>query len=551
MTWSPDTSTASVFVTLVLQGIIGSVVYILFECFRGQREIFWPKRRTKPHRCPAEDPSLTVFGWTWCVLRRSDEETLQLVGTDGFVLLRYLRMCTRVCLGCGAFACALLLPVYATGFGDDDTIGISRLTMANITAGGTRLWAPFFCTWIFTLVLLYALYKEYEHFVHLRHQFLAKGDVDMPVQHLYSVVAENIPKEYQTSAKLFALFESLFPGEVASAQVGIADKLIVAAHAERAILVAKLEQAVAQYEASDREDKPMLSLKGGEVVMCRGEEEVEAIPYYLKEVQRLNTRLQALKEQAKECGAGTTASADRLVVNATTPGPNTGHSTVYYSAPTSPNEDNENENDETRLFTEDIESAPKAAEPGSAKDSTKTESKKTDKKAKSGCCGGTDEDEEEEKITVDDIAGTGFVTFRSKCTQMTASQVDTLSSEFPTLRAFAAPTPSNLIWFNVPASLDYIRFASLMTKIAYYAGLLFWTVILAFISAISSLSNLEKYLPFLKDLDPVSYALLEGQLPVIALIVFIALLPVIFTAVSTYIERRKTVVEVKMEVFTW
>ena len=65
------------------------------------------------------------------------------------------------------------------------------------------------------------------------------------------------------------------------------------------------------------------------------------------------------------------------------------------------------------------------------------------------------------------------------------------------------------------------------------------------------MSNLQKYLPFLADLDPVSYALLQGQLPVIALIVFISLLPLIFSSVATYIERRKTVTEVSMEVFTW
>ena len=533
MTWTPDTATAGVFATLLLQGIIGVVVYFLFECSRGQMEIFWPKRRTRSHRCPKEDPSLSPFGWACSAWNISDDETLHLVGTDGFVLLRFLRLCAKVCLTCGAFACILLLPVYATAFGDDDVVGISRLTMANITAGGDRLWAPFFCTWIFTLVLLYFLYKEYEYFVHLRHEFFLKGDPDLSTQHLYSVVAENIPKEHQTSEKLYALFENLFPGQVVSAQMGVRDSLITKANQERAVFVAKLEQAVAQFEASDREDKPMVSLKAGKVVMCRGEEEVEAIPYYLQEVQRLNVRIAELKAQLKHCGAGTTASADRLILGSPAPGESQTNRTSDSFSPPAALTDAASDPRHGSFVSEDIETPTKTSAFSNKEESTPT---------------GADE---EETLTAEDVAGTGFITFRTKCAQMTASQITTLSSDYPTLQALPATNPQDIIWANIPASLDYIRAASLITKIALYTGVLFWAVILAFISAISSLSNLQKYLPFLADLDPVSYALLQGQLPVIALIVFISLLPLIFSSVATYIEKRKTVTEVNMEVFTW
>ncbi len=61
------------------------------------------------------------------------------------------------------------------------------------------------------------------------------------------------------------------------------------------------------------------------------------------------------------------------------------------------------------------------------------------------------------------------------------------------------------------------------------SGLLFWGVVMAFIAAVSNLSNLATYLPFLNDLDSVSYAVLEGQLPVILLIVFMMLIPMIMT----------------------
>jgi hypothetical protein len=104
---------------------------------------------------------------------------------------------------------------------------------------------------------------------------------------------------------------------------------------------------------------------------------------------------------------------------------------------------------------------------------------------------------------------------------------------------------------NTTATLAHIQNTSILTTLCYYLGIGFWGAILSFIAAISSLSNLEKYLPFLKNLDPFLYALLEGQLPVLVLILFISLLPLIFGSVSTYIEKRKTHTDVGLEVMTW
>lgn len=385
-------------------------------------------------------------------------------------------------------------------------IGIARLTMANITANGARLWAPFLCTWIFTLIFLYMLYKEFEAFVVLRHEFLASGDEDLPTQHLFSVVAENIPSKYQSSEQLGQLFESLFPGEVVCCQIGVKTAPLTEAYNERKLYLVGLEQAVAAYEASDREVKPMVSLKEGKVVCCGAKEKVEAIPFYLKELQRMNEVIRQLKNDADEADITRGASSEAAELRRVAGGGST---------------------PEPSISNSDLESGALVSQ--------------RDRSGKSG----------RSQFSADSLAATGFVTFRSRSTRAVAHGVPILSADYPLLRALPAPAPNNILWVNIDASLDYIRFASMGTRVVLNAGLAFWALILAFISAISSLSNLEKYLPFLKELDPISYALLEGQLPVIALIVFIALLPVIFTAVATHIERRKTVSDVQMEVFTW
>lgn len=147
--------------------------------------------------------------------------------------------------------------------------------------------------------------------------------------------------------------------------------------------------------------------------------------------------------------------------------------------------------------------------------------------------------------------GTGFVTFRSIKSVVGASQWAVLDDRYPDLLVLPAPDPKDIIWENIPVKLDTIKFTCLCTKVMYYAGMLFWGVIIAAITAISSLSNLQKYIPMLKDLNPTLYAFLQGQLPVFAFILLMMVLPMFISFVATNIERRKTVDEVQVQVLHW
>lgn len=97
----------------------------------------------------------------------------------------------------------------------------------------------------------------------------------------------------------------------------------------------------------------------------------------------------------------------------------------------------------------------------------------------------------------------------------------------------------------------YLSKQYFFVQIVYYAGLMFWGVILTFIAAVSTLDNLAFILPFVNSLDPVLYAVIAGQLPVVVLMVFIMLIPTIMAAVAVYLERRKSSSAVQQEVFSW
>lgn len=498
-----DTATASVFSTLTLQAIIGAIVYLLFEYFRGtsplsplslsppphhrlgQREIYAPRLRTKPHRCPPQPPS-GLFGWLTTTYSLSDEETLRVVGLDAFMFLRYLKIFARVGLGCGIFGLMTLVPIYGTANKKDGVVGIAMYTMSQISPGGDRLWASLLCYWGYTLVLLYLLYSEYEYFAQLRQKFMKDGDSEVPSQRLVSVIVENVPTEYRSSTKLKKFFENLFPGEIYCAKMGLKyQSIMMPILEERKAALTALENAMATYESTDRTKPPMIGLKeDGKPVMLYGGTPVEAIPFWEKELDRLNEEINKLCAQAAELDD---VDTKLLLVDSK-----------------KPKQENENE-----------------------------------------------EKEEESNFTAQSITATGFVTFKSTRAHVASYQMTSLHDQYPALKVKPIDSPNHILWQNIDATLDYIRNISMVTKAVFIAGLIFWAAIIAFIASVSQISTLEKFLPFLKQLDPVSYSLLQGQLPVIILIIFISLLPVIFASVATYIERRKTQTEVQLEVFNW
>jgi hypothetical protein len=489
--WTPDAGTASIFATLSLNGIICIVLLIVFEMVKGQLEVFYPRRRSKPDRTPALPPD-GIFSWVMPVINTTDDEMLSYAGMDGYVFYRFLLMCFKIFSICAAIGLVVLLPVYDATPRDDDVPGIQRFTMGNILEGGNSLWAPWIMTYIFTGIFLYFIYKEYENFVVVRQKFLRSGDADISAQKNYSVMVENVPVEFRTSEKLKEFFNALFPDEVLYACISVDAHELATVVAERKASVNALEQCTAAYQGDPDRVRPELKLKKGAVALCGciADETVDAMTHWTKDIKRLDAEVVRLKEMAVTAENAATLSEE------------------------------ENE-------------AQKATD-------------KADKKLA-----------KDEKrvlppvIRKSDVCGTGFVTFKSRRTQISACQLPVLAEHHTGVVVIPAPAPSDLLWANISTEPKSIEVISSYTGIMYKAGLLFYGLILAFIAAVSTLSNLETFLPFISSLDPVSKSIIEGQLPIIMVIVFIAMIPVIMTIVATSVQKRKTVSDVQVEVFNW
>jgi hypothetical protein len=106
----------------------------------------------------------------------SEDELLKAIGMDGYVFLRFLKMCATILSICSFFGLIVLLPVYFTGEGNDNIFGINKYSMANLMESSSRLWASWVFTYLYTFIFLYCIHMEYKNFAAKRQQFLKLGD---------------------------------------------------------------------------------------------------------------------------------------------------------------------------------------------------------------------------------------------------------------------------------------------------------------------------------------------------------------------------------------
>jgi hypothetical protein len=630
-----DSNTSSVFSTLALGVIVFVVIYLIFELSRKRfADVYTPslqKGLVKTTSAQGEKgggvpiPSPGFGGWiksTWCV---SDDTVYEVVGMDGYVYLRFLKMCFTVMLYSAILGNVIGLAVYGTSSAEDDAVhGINYYSLTNIPAGNDRLWTPWILTYFFTLIFLYHIYKEYENFALRRAHYLKHGDSFISKQTSYSVLVENIPSKYVSADRLFMFFNLLFPGKVLYTSVAIDVCPLDACLHYRETMMDQLERNIAKFEASKQQDRPTVdtgSLFTKATLLCnskakneyKNETVVDGIDYYNDQLDILNEEVTIYQMEAiraeedmnfyltqggknakkalvqaaigggKGKGKGKISIADIKKAKGAN---NKEYSEINRSSSSAMNSGNGSESKDATdhhggagsLELVQLEeghggngsanvSREGSASGGSPAHSATTitnsikeasnhlkesveNTNKVDKTVER-LVYNKNKDDISERITMKHISHTGFVTFNSRQAQLVATQLTFLSEDFPNLKVTNAPSVSDIIWDNIGADTTTTERVSFIVSALYTTGLLFWGVILTFIAGLSNLSTLESILPFLVYLDTAALSILQGLLPVIVLIVFMALIPIIMNAVAIYVERRKTYSEVQREVFQW
>jgi len=200
--------------TVTLYGALGLGCFVFFEVMRSKQKVYASRANCLPHRIPPLPPP-KAGRWVQHLWGMEDSEILAIAGMDGYVFLRFLGFCLRVCFASTIMSCGALVPTYFYSGGTVESL-FGQLTMDNVPPGSRLLYSSAVGTYLLTIGALYAIDCECKFFSKSREEFMISGDPDIPGgnQMMYTCLVENIPKHLRSEAALHRYFDGIFPGQV-------------------------------------------------------------------------------------------------------------------------------------------------------------------------------------------------------------------------------------------------------------------------------------------------------------------------------------------------
>jgi hypothetical protein len=142
-------------------------------------------------------------------------------------------------------------------------------------------------------------------------------------------------------------------------------------------------------------------------------------------------------------------------------------------------------------------------------------------------------EKERTRALADEQQGAAFAFFSDRRSAAEASQV-VHSPDALKWQVYAAPEPREVIWSNLAKPVSQRALRKAIVYVVVFLIILFFMIPILFISALTTLNNLETLLPFIKAIVKIKAltAVIQAFLPQLALIIFLALLPSLLMALS-------------------
>ncbi|ORZ02958.1 hypothetical protein BCR43DRAFT_482456 [Syncephalastrum racemosum] len=462
---------------LVLCGTVGTLCFLLF-CFLRVRwkSMYSPRLRMKKH-APEHLPT-SFFGWIWPVLRTPHSVVLEKVGLDAVVLLQFLLMGAKLFGLCSFFGTVVLFPVSRMG-GDllnstDPDNGTQPMdSSSSAYYSPSYLWVYLFFTYFFCFATFYFTFLNYRDYVHIRREFLLRIGKTLPSR---TVFVSGIPPNLRSDRKLAEYFEQLGIGVVESVHIIRHVNRLLDHIKERARHLRQLETAYAKYWGNPCDDPSYDP------------------DHLLAEAERDSSGLRPLTWHPTDVASGSSAS---LLPVAKKPNTN-------------------------RPILRD---------------------------GFMGCCGPARDAIEYHTDQFNQVDGlvlkarrfgkflptsVGFVTFEHGVSASIAAQVLVDSTPFR-LQVELAPEPRDVLWENVAMHGRERVIRKFMVFGILIFLVFFWIIPISYFSALTSVASLKNYFPWLMDLaskNKYLQQIIQGFVPTLAVVIFMAFVPLIVNLLS-------------------
>ncbi|SMQ54220.1 unnamed protein product [Zymoseptoria tritici ST99CH_3D7] len=195
-------SARSLLATLAPVAIYALVWFILFILLRTRFPRYYQPRSFvnslhDEHRSPKLKDGL--FAWVTQFWAIPDSYVLNHHSLDGYLFLRFLKICIVCCLvGC-AITWPVLFPVNITGGGGLKQLDM--LTMANVTDNYYKMFAHAGCAMLYFSFIIYMITRECIYYINLRQAYLMSPLYASRISSR-TVLFTSVPEDYMSESKL-------------------------------------------------------------------------------------------------------------------------------------------------------------------------------------------------------------------------------------------------------------------------------------------------------------------------------------------------------------
>ena len=559
--------------TVLLTCLVGSLFMIVFVVSKFPKRscyhlVYCPRFRWEREMAtkhgnytPLARPKRTAAPWWWIYLVATipEAELLKHVGVEMYVMLRFIRMCLKI----SVFGTLIIMPIgisaYGTADASGDTSKYSRLawfrfTMANLEQQNKgRIWTAALLMYVVTIYAVGVVALECFAFVELKQKFYfttppSVGDLVKSEQQMRSVMMERLPLELRSSERLKEFWDAVLPGKVHSAVVCYETKELAKLNQCRENVALLLERCLLYKKRTGEEpiihDDSLCGLGLCWARSCRHFDEdwetrrhaqgTSAITYYQGRLTKLNAEFQVARtallearedemngmEQLSQASLLATQQRQIKHIAAAEKHTGTGLERIAHALGVGTPKFLVDETTETNV----IENAATA----------------TVSIAKAILAGHKHCD-------------TGFVTFKDYTSASMLRQMQLAPRPLSVEAHEGVPDENNIVWNNVPESLDASIARQNLASVLVYVIAFYWSLFISFCYVVASYKTLKRWgiVPNLNSLPQSQETVVRyffSIAPVGLISIGLALLPLLLNLLAEHYEKMKLRSEIQLSV---
>ena len=265
------------------------------------------KHADKEHAPPPIGNGL--FAWFTPVAKLEEEQVVEKVGLDATLFLRFTRMIRNMFLVMTVFGCGILIPTHILGANTGTLTGYNGSPVAKAFTSmtpqyskGKPMWSHVVCSWIFDIVIVFFLWRNYKAVTRLRRQYFQSQEYQMSL-HSRTIFITHIPSPQRSDEGILWMVDQVDQSSgISRAAIGRNVKELPELMEQYEDAVRKLESILAKYLRNPDKlpaARPTLRPSKNER-RVKSDQKVDAIEYLTGRIRDLESQIKDVRESVDQ-----------------------------------------------------------------------------------------------------------------------------------------------------------------------------------------------------------------------------------------------------------